>query len=145
MFAGEKMRTRVQGTFEGLSGSLSSLSQVPLEGYEIHMGKTTRLHGASPILTLTTEEEDGAAVGSVCGCYIHGIFDRAEMTRAFLSILMEQKGMDPAAIRTKDMAQYKEEQYDKLAEIIRENLDMERIYEILEKGAADRWNYPQEK
>ena len=53
--------------------------------------------------------------------------------------------MDPAAIRTKDMAQYKEEQYDKLAEIIRENLDMERIYEILEKGAADRWNYPQEK
>ena len=67
------------------------------------------------------------------------------MTRAFLSILMEQKGMDPAAIRTKDMAQYKEEQYDKLAEIIRENLDMERIYEILEKGAADRWNYPQEK
>ena len=31
VFAGEKMRTRVQGTFEGLSGSLSSLSQVPLE------------------------------------------------------------------------------------------------------------------
>ena len=40
VFAGEKMRTRVQGTFEGLSGSLSSLSQVPLEGYEIHMGVT---------------------------------------------------------------------------------------------------------
>ena len=45
VFAGEKMRTRVQGTFEGLSGSLSSLSQVPLEGYEIHMGVTTPVEG----------------------------------------------------------------------------------------------------
>lgn len=121
------------------------MNGVEIEGYEIHMGKTIRLHGASPILNLTTEEEDGAACGSVCGCYIHGIFDRAEMTQAFLSILMCQKGMDLEAIRTKDMAQHKEEQYDKLAEIIRENLDMERIYKILEKGAADRWNYPQEK
>ena len=116
-----------------------------IEGYEIHMGKTTHLHGASPILTLTSEAADGAAFGSVCGCYIHGIFDRAEMAHAFLSILMQQKGMDPGAIQAKDMAQYKEEQYDKLAEIIRENMDMKRIYEILEKGEAGTWNYPQEK
>ena len=145
IFQPEKRRTRIGGTFSNLNGMFSPLNGVEIEGYEIHMGKTIRLHGASPILNLTTEEEDGAACGSVCGCYIHGIFDRAEMTQAFLSILMCQKGMDPEAIRTKDMAQHKEEQYDKLAEIIRENLDMERIYKILEKGAADRWNYPQEK
>lgn len=145
IFQPEKRRTRIGGTFSNLNGMFSPLNGVEIEGYEIHMGKTIRLHGASPILNLTTEEEDGAACGSVCGCYIHGIFDRAEMTQAFLSILMCQKGMDLEAIRTKDMAQHKEEQYDKLAEIIRENLDMERIYKILEKGAADRWNYPQEK
>ncbi len=38
VFAGEKMRTRVQGTFAGLSGILCSLSKLPLEGLEIHMG-----------------------------------------------------------------------------------------------------------
>ena len=81
----------------------------------------------------------------MCDVISMGFLTGREMTQAFLSILMCQKGMDPEAIRNKDMAQHKEEQYDKLAEIIRENLDMERIYKILEKGAADRWNYPQEK
>ena len=33
-----------------------------------------------------------------------------------------------------DWKAYKEEQYDKLADIIRENLEMERIYQIIEKG-----------
>ena len=31
------------------------------------------------------------------------------------------------------MAKYKEEQYDKMAKIIRENLDMDMIYRILER------------
>ena len=29
---------------------------------------------------------------------------------------------------------YKEEQYDRLADILRESLDMEAIYQIIEKG-----------
>ena len=57
VFAGEKMRTRVQGTFEGLSGSLSSLSQVPLEGYEIHMGVTTYTEEPCPLVQI--QEETG--------------------------------------------------------------------------------------
>ena len=34
----------------------------------------------------------------------------------------------------RDWKAYKEEQYDRLADIIRESLDMERIYQIIEKG-----------
>ena len=34
---------------------------------------------------------------------------------------------------TFSMAKYKEEQYDKMAKIIRENLDMDMIYRILER------------
>ena len=33
-----------------------------------------------------------------------------------------------------DYAAYKERQYDRLAEILRENVDMKRIYEIMEEG-----------
>ena len=33
-----------------------------------------------------------------------------------------------------DRKQYKEEQYNKLADIIRENLDMKMVYEIIERG-----------
>ena len=34
----------------------------------------------------------------------------------------------------RDWKASKEEQYDRLADIIRESLDMERIYQIIEKG-----------
>ncbi len=137
-FRKEKTRTRVHGTFSGLEGIFSELNGVEIEGYEIHMGRTKHLPGAESILKLETDQMDGAVKGSVFGCYIHGIFDRPEMTDAFLSILSCQKGLDPKEIRGKDMAQYKEEQYDALAKIVRDNLDMERIYKMLEKGEAGK-------
>ena len=55
--AGEE-KNAYRGTFSNLNGMFSPLNGVEIEGYEIHMGKTIRLHGASPILNLTTEEEE---------------------------------------------------------------------------------------
>ncbi len=133
-FRKEKTRTRVRGIFSGLEGLFSKFNGTEIEGYEIHMGRTRHLHGAEPVLRLETDQMDGAVNGSVFGCYIHGIFDREEMTDAFLSVLSCQKGLDPKEIRGKDMVKYKEEQYDALAKIVREHLDMEQIYAILKKG-----------
>ena len=48
----------------------------------------------------------------------------------------KQKGVRPDEYEsgvTFSMAKYKEEQYDKMAKIIRENLDMDMIYRILER------------
>lgn len=42
--------------------------------------------------------------------------------------------MIPSRIQVRDWKAYKEEQYDRLADTIRESLDMERIYQIIEKG-----------
>ena len=50
--------------------------------------------------------------------------------------LAERKGVRPETYEngeTFSMAKYKEEQYDKMAKIIRENLDMDMIYRILER------------
>lgn len=47
-----------------------------------------------------------------------------------------EKGVRPETYEngeTFSMAKYKEEQYDKMAKIIRENLDMDMIYRILER------------
>lgn len=46
VFAGDKTRTRVSGTFTQVEGRLKELSGVELEGYEIHMGVTTVKEGA---------------------------------------------------------------------------------------------------
>ena len=123
VFAGKKTRTRVNGTLPQLGGIFSSLSGQPYEGYEIHMGIT----GADGIVT---------GRGNVYGTYLHGFFDREEVTKAVAGALFRQKGLDPDAVRAFDIAAYKEEQYDKLAAAVRSALDMEAVYRIIDQGVA---------
>ena len=47
---------------------------------------------------------------------------------------MEMKGLVYDNIKAVDMAEYKNTQYDILAENVRRNIDMEAVYDILEKG-----------
>ena len=65
---------------------------------------------------------------------MHGIFDRQEISTGFIASLLGAKGMGPDTVKAQDLAAYKEEQYDKLAELMRESLDMDAVYDILEKG-----------
>lgn len=140
VFHSEKTRTRVTGKFQNMTGVLSCFNQVEIEGYEIHMGTTAWEEGGKNILALQedtmerTNKSDGAAKGNVMGCYVHGVFDRPEAAGAFVKVLLRQKGMAPDAVIPVDLAKHKEQQYDKLADIIRKNLDMNAVYEILEKG-----------
>ena len=139
VFAPEKTRTRVSGRFLHMEGILKELEQVETEGYEIHMGTTTAAEGAG-ILRLTDElnpnihKTDGAAQGNVYGCYVHGVFDLPEAAGGLVRALLKEKGLADTPVEALDMRAYKDEQYDHLADIIRESLDMEAVYEILEKG-----------
>ena len=117
---------------------LSGLKGIEIEGYEIHMGKTSYLNDTHGILKLNdivqnTSTIDGAAKGTVYGSYVHGIFDKPEVARQLIIALLKQKGLNINEVEAVDMSAYKEEQYDKLAAIIRENLDMNAIYKILNK------------
>lgn len=136
VFQKEKKRTRVKGTFQEVPGMLSELKGIEIEGYEIHMGKTSYLNDTQGILKLNdivqnTLTIDGAAKGTVYGSYVHGIFDKPEVARQLIIALLKQKGLNINEVEAVDMSAYKEEQYDKLAAIIRENLDMSAIYKIL--------------
>ena len=138
VFQNEKTRTRVRGVFQNIPGMLSNLKGIEIEGYEIHMGKTTYLDGAESILKLNNiikekTTPDGAARGSVYGSYVHGIFDRPEVTKQLVIALLRQKGLDTTQVKAIDMVAYKEQQYNKLADIIRDNLDMDAIYQILKQ------------
>lgn len=139
VFEPEKRRTRVKVRFEQVSGMLKTLSGCESEGYEIHMGHTVYLRPDRKLLSVCNEADekksaDGTWDGNVYGCYIHGIFDGGEVVARLVKAVLASKGMEVSDIRVMDRRQYKEEQYDRLADIIRENLDMKRIYEIIEKG-----------
>jgi cobyric acid synthase len=106
-------------------------------GYEIHMGITTRTgsSAAVPAIALEDGRTDGLerADGLVFGTYLHGIFDNESLTRRLLTRLAAKKGITLQNSR-ESVAEYKERQYDKLADLVRKSMDMDRVYEILEES-----------
>lgn len=121
IFTGEKQQMQVQGRFWEMTGWFSCLSGANFSGYEIHMGRTTRF--GSQLTTC-----GGTWNGNVAGCYVHDIFDSAEVSGRLVQKLLQT---DVRGINHKD---YKEQQFDILAAQVREGLDMKRIYSILEEG-----------
>ena len=47
--------------------------------------------------------------------------------------LCDKKGIDSTKIKSIDMAELKEREYDRLADMVRESLDMDLIYKIINK------------
>lgn len=141
VFAGEKITRQSSGTFcAAVSGIFGALSGKAWEGYEIHHGQTVaRAEGAEN----ASEDNGGGAkaekllsCGGSCrenlyGCYIHGIFDAPGVADTVLRALQQAKGQQEA-VRPLSRAQYKERQYDLLAEAVRRSIDMEQLYRIIQ-------------
>ncbi|MDR0525239.1 MAG: cobyric acid synthase [Spirochaetaceae bacterium] len=137
IFERSKTRTRVSGAFSALTGPLSGLSGAAIEGYEIHMGVTSSVRPL-PSLTsvensITGEASDGGVfMENVYGCYLHGLFDAS--ARVLMETLCALKGVSPQAETVELFTDYKERQYDLLAESLRTHLDMNAVYSILDRG-----------
>ncbi|MDE6278444.1 MAG: cobyric acid synthase, partial [Paramuribaculum sp.] len=113
-------------SFTSLPHSQNELS----EGYEIHMGRTTLRPGASPLnVVMPGEVADGCIVGDCCfGTYIHGWLDNEAQIRMLLSRFLPDADIDF------NYRRFRDEQYDRLAEMLRENLNIPLIYKILSRN-----------
>ncbi len=129
----QKRRTHIAGRFGAVSGALAGLSGRTFAGYEIHHGRTEPVEAgrAQPLVQLESGVWDGAQRGNVYGAYIHGIFDEAEVSGQVVRSLLAGKGMDADGVLPVSRKDYKERQYDRLADVVRDGLDMERVYGIL--------------
>ena len=85
------------------------------KGYEIHQG-------------ISDTDEAIMQTGHCIGTYIHGFLDNQSVIEHLLSEKGKVKSEKFAAA---DPASFKEEQYNKLADHVRQHVDMERIYQIL--------------
>lgn len=121
VFRGEKVQRQVRGTFDSVSGLLAPLNGLAYEGYEIHMGRSGE--------ALPPVQGSGAVYGS----YIHGIFDAPGVSDAVLKALCASRGIDFEALGTFDVREYKERQYDLLADAVRGGLDMDYVYRVLNR------------
>ncbi|MED9903849.1 MAG: cobyric acid synthase CobQ, partial [Lachnospiraceae bacterium] len=126
----EKVRTQRKTALQKVQGELSDLNGKEVLGYEIHMGDTVSLENG----TTTQKVSDNRIIvshGKVYGTYLHGIFDAEGIASVIVKRLAEKKGLVCDTSKLLSYAQFKEAQYDKLADTLREYLDMDFIYGIL--------------
>ncbi len=122
VFEREKVSVRTSGRIGELTGMLKGLSGLDFEGYEIHMGRSAMDNAVKK------------GVNNVYGTYIHGIFDNRDVTDTVIRAVMDKKGLSAENVRAIDMREYKNRQYDILADTVRNNIDMNAVYDIIEKG-----------
>lgn len=125
----EQEKVTKQSHFSFLPAEQTEALPFSCQGYEIHMGRTSLLNDApsQPVVRLEDGREDGYYLDNRCwGSYIHGILDNS----AVLNNLAEgfEKQTDAP---TFDYAAFKEEQYEKLADLVRKHVDMEYVYRQL--------------
>lgn len=120
VFRGDKVQRQTNGVFGQVPGVLSDLSGMAYQGYEIHMGRS----GDEDVLRCS---------GNVYGSYLHGIFDAEGIAQAVVAALCRKKGIDAAQADAFDPEAYKQSQYDRLADAVRQGLDMDFVYRVLNR------------
>ncbi|MCL1803608.1 MAG: cobyric acid synthase [Eubacteriaceae bacterium] len=138
VFEQQKARAQSEGHISITEGLLAGLSS-SVYGYEIHMGVSELDAGASSLASIkrlggNDYRPDGCQQGNVYGTYLHGVFDSEEFAGSLCSRLFSHKGLDPKDVAAVDMKAFKESQYDLLASHLREHLNMELIYSILQEA-----------
>lgn len=135
IFETSKTRTQIHGRAHSCSGYFEKLNDMSVTGYEIHMGRTQNLGGCVQCIDLEDGRTDALMNqdGTVFGSYLHGLFDSEGAASAMVAKLFEEKGIEPDA-KPFDLQAYKESQYDALADVVRNALDMEKVYQILNDG-----------
>jgi len=126
IFKGQKITTNVEGTALGRK----------IYGYEIHSGRT--IGNTRPFVTVTVKEgkDENYTDGDVVedrfyGTYIHGIFDSSGFREVILNRIRREKAL--AEKQAIDLNQQREEELEKFAQIVRDNLDMNYIYSLITK------------
>lgn len=98
-----------------------------VSGYEIHHGQTSST--VSPVFMAEGDADRGAESGLIWGSYLHGIFDADPFRGWFIERIRARKNLAPLAQQRPcyDL----EPAFERLAEIVRQRLDMDKIYQLL--------------
>jgi adenosylcobyric acid synthase len=110
-------------------------SGIEISGYEIHHGISKYRRDYKPFFEIL--ERNGKEAGyfdglkrednRVLGTYIHGLFDTDTFRREFLNKIRQSKGWQSLP---KKIHFNPDREFDKLAKLLRENVNMKLLYEI---------------
>jgi adenosylcobyric acid synthase len=135
-FAEDKSTSQVRAQVISDTGLLSGAKGLEVFGYEIHMGQTVSQEKTGVLRIIetpqgTTDYIDGiiSENGMILGTYMHGLFHNDDFRQILLNNLRKRWGLAESA---NNATSTKEQEYDKLAALIRQSLDIPQIYRIME-------------
>lgn len=147
VFDEQKRTTNTEGKINTLPGFFENLSGVDIKGYEIHMGQshTVKIHKPSgqeknteisdvaddkkgmPFIVDDVSASLGYVQNNVFGTYLHGLFENDEFRKAFLHLLTNKDNKETHF----SYHDFREKQFDKAADLIEQNLDIEKVMNII--------------
>ncbi|MEE8325261.1 MAG: cobyric acid synthase [Candidatus Humimicrobiaceae bacterium] len=148
----DRSRDEFNCYFSGPVGSDGGGSRYEkMKGYEIHMGVSKMIGSGKdlmPLFNISRRGEKESALDDgilkidsekkkmVIGTYIHGVFDNYRFRRNIIDTLKAfnniRSGSGESSIKSYN--DFKQSQYDRLADLFRENMDMDLFYKILKSG-----------
>ena len=111
---------------------------IPVTGYEIHMSES-HFEGKCRHFVQLSDRREGTITEDkhLIGTNLHGIFHNDHFREVFLNEIRLKKGLEPIHNRT-SFAQKKEESFDLLASVVRNHIQLERIYTIITDYQQER-------
>lgn len=114
--------------------SINFIEGKSLYGYEIHNGISKIGKKAIPFI----KDINGIIAGvcdeekMVAGTYLHGVFDSEEFVKSFINSLKENNNISiTEEIILEKVNEYKDKEYDRLAKVFEENIDINSIRKII--------------
>ena len=132
VFEQEKQTVQSTGTITCSSGWLTETAGQVLDGYEIHAGRN--IPGFGAIRWMETSAGTEGIMNpqeNVLGTYLHGLFDDGSFFAAVASRIREARGEKPGQASPVSFEEFREREFDRIAAIVRNSVDMEAIYRII--------------
>ena len=127
-FVETKTTRQTSGEVLAAAGPWAGATSLPVTGYEIHMGQHAGEGASRPLLSLDGRP-DGAVSpdGRIAGTYLHGLLHNDGVRTALLRAL----GRSDGGAAGMAFAERREAAFDRLAAVVREHLDLERVEVLL--------------
>ncbi|MDO5377860.1 MAG: cobyric acid synthase [Clostridia bacterium] len=132
VFSGEKHTAQAEAAVCG-GGLFEQAEGLRIDGYEIHAGVTSVLSGDC-VPWLTVDAKAAAyrnARGNVLGSYLHGLFDSGQLFGHIAAYVYAMRGESASAGAALTLDEFRETEFDRLADIVRASVDMEAVYDIM--------------
>ena len=115
-------------------GTASNGEAIPVTGYEIHMGETSRCADTTSVSTPVCDpdaDREGVALGAaapdVFGTYLHGLFENDGFRRGFVARVRQRAGMSPARPENGGSRTRSRDPIDRAARLVCEHVDLEAL------------------